>query len=150
MAGRKRIFYPADIECPICKIQLRQKHPYQKFCSNACKFISARKPSKNQPPATRWSKRRTPEERRESLVARSIRWQKDNKVKVYVARMARKYKDFLAVLYECPCASTSKHNHHPDYSRPFEVIVLCPKCHSAWHAKLNDMDYQKKLTEGTA
>jgi len=39
---------------------------------------------------------------------------------------------------ECQrCGAVSKvlQRHHPDYSKPTEVIVLCPRCHAAVHKK---------------
>lgn len=35
------------------------------------------------------------------------------------------------------CGAVSKvlQRHHPDYSKPTEVIVLCPRCHAAAHKK---------------
>ena|SRR3990167_1092402 len=32
------------------------------------------------------------------------------------------------------CGSTHRiHGHHPDYSKPYEVIWLCPLCHKNYH-----------------
>ena len=35
------------------------------------------------------------------------------------------------------CKQTLLHGHHVDYSRPFDVLWLCPLCHSNRHGKLN-------------
>lgn len=34
------------------------------------------------------------------------------------------------------CGSEEKlHRHHPDYSKPLEVVILCHKCHFALHKR---------------
>lgn len=33
------------------------------------------------------------------------------------------------------CSCTTVHGHHPDYSRPLDVVWLCPEHHSALHAQ---------------
>ena len=35
----------------------------------------------------------------------------------------------------CPCGETKVEGHHPDYSKPLEVIWLCKKCHIHEHKK---------------
>lgn len=37
------------------------------------------------------------------------------------------------------CGSTVRvHGHHEDYSRPFDVVWLCSKCHGLRHAEINE------------
>lgn len=33
------------------------------------------------------------------------------------------------------CGSSEVHGHHTDYSKPLEVMWLCPVHHKAWHSK---------------
>lgn len=41
--------------------------------------------------------------------------------------------------YPCEvCGDTKSQGHHPDYSKPLEVIWLCQKHHSELHAKLRN------------
>jgi len=55
--------------------------------------------------------------------------------------LLKKYPDKMIVLYECPCKSNGrqKARHHPRYSKPFEVLLLCSACHRKEHARLNDL-----------
>lgn len=40
------------------------------------------------------------------------------------------------ILYECPCSNPKKQRHHYNYSRPTEVLLLCPSCHRKEHSRL--------------
>jgi hypothetical protein len=44
------------------------------------------------------------------------------------------------VLYECPHEHPHKHKHHFDYSRPYDVYLLCSRCHIAVHAIMQPKD----------
>jgi len=33
------------------------------------------------------------------------------------------------------CGRQDTHAHHEDYSKPLEVIWLCPSCHKKWHLR---------------
>ena len=35
----------------------------------------------------------------------------------------------------CACGAPGRHRHHPDYSKPEEVIWMCNKCHRRLHGK---------------
>jgi len=70
--------------------------------------------------------------RRESY----LKWYPLNAYKARVSSRARYHKNDLIILYECPCPGNSKHYHHPDYSKPLEVIRLCHKCHRLEHKRL--------------
>jgi len=52
--------------------------------------------------------------------------------------------DRTEILYECRCKHPKKHKHHFDYNRPNEVILLCPACHGAEHARLNKIKEKPK------
>lgn len=42
----------------------------------------------------------------------------------------------LTIIYECPCKTTKKDNHHYNYNRPLEVVRLCRSCHTKEHYRL--------------
>lgn len=60
----------------------------------------------------------------------------DTPLKRAVLKLMERFPEQVMVLYECPCESAVKHNHHFDYRRPFDVFKLCPKCHRAEHARI--------------
>lgn len=66
----------------------------------------------------------------------ALQWQRENRDKVRAQSVAKLHRDEVIVLYECPCDHPKKHMHHFDYELPFCVFKLCPKCHSAEHARL--------------
>jgi hypothetical protein len=43
------------------------------------------------------------------------------------------------IRYECRCQNDNKHDHHFDYSRPTEVLRLCPSCHRTEHKRLKKL-----------
>ena len=43
----------------------------------------------------------------------------------------------------CPCGRQDTEAHHPDYSRPLDVIWLCPKCHQVTHGGRPPRDLAK-------
>lgn len=78
----------------------------------------------------------TTEARRKKLIDRSIKWQKENPEKTKASSYARSHKNELLILYECACDHPEKHRHHFDYELKNIVILLCPNCHAAEHARL--------------
>lgn len=45
------------------------------------------------------------------------------------------------------CGGTKVHAHHRDYSRPLEVIWLCPKCHHRLHAAFPETEGANKRVD---
>ncbi len=55
-----------------------------------------------------------------------------------VQRLTRTYKD-AGKLTQQPCfvcGKTDTEAHHPDYTKPFDVIWFCPQCHTNEHIRL--------------
>jgi ribosomal protein S27AE len=46
------------------------------------------------------------------------------------------------------CGATKVHAHHRDYSRPLDVIWLCPKCHHRLHAAFPETEGANKRSDG--
>jgi hypothetical protein len=57
--------------------------------------------------------------------------------------LAYQYPNKLNILFECPCETDRKERHHPDYSKPFDVHLLCKKCHE----KIPSPTKKKKLNK---
>lgn len=66
-------------------------------------------------------------------------WQKSNPLKTKAQYFAKTYPGQLNILYECPCSAQGKHRHHFDYTKPFDVIILCDSCHAAEHKRLRSL-----------
>ncbi len=109
--------------CPTCGKEFHPKGG-QKWCSPECK---AQK------------RGNTPRSTIEAHRKAALRWQKSNKEKAKAQSLAKYYPDKLVIVYECPCDAERKHNHHHDYTKPLEVLRLCPDCHRKEHARLRSL-----------
>ena len=47
--------------------------------------------------------------------------------------------------HPCCICGNKAHAHHEDYSKPLEVIWLCPKHHSERHVQINEQELLKTL-----
>lgn len=79
----------------------------------------------------RYPKKRHSEKYKEQHKEYSALWIAKNKDKAKAHQLAQK----VQAKPECEhCGSTGKlHKHHPDYSKPLEVITLCIPCHEIVH-----------------
>ena len=89
-------------------------------------------------------------ERIESKRKKEKQWNKNNPEKLlkykkkYREENPEKYKahnlvnnairDGILIKQNCEiCGKEDTHAHHEDYSKPLDVIWLCPQCHVNWH-----------------
>jgi len=47
-------------------------------------------------------------------------------------RLNQQHPENIVILFDCKHIG-DKHRHHPNYNKPFEVEVLCVKCHQSRH-----------------
>lgn len=59
-----------------------------------------------------------------------------NELKKQAYALCRNYPYKIIIISECFCKDTKKVKHHPDYNKPFEVTLLCVKCHGSKHWNL--------------
>lgn len=83
-------------------------------------------------------------------VARSARkWYANNRQKWLAHRRVRYAIETGRLVREpCECCgAVPVHAHHDDYSKPLEVRWLCPRCHKAEHARLDDESIEEEGSE---
>jgi hypothetical protein len=68
------------------------------------------------------------------------RWAENNPEKVRASSRVRYRKDMANIIYECRCDHPNKVFHHFDYSKPYDVILLCPECHRIEHRRLKNLE----------
>lgn len=84
--------------------------------------------------------------RRENARRITKRWRNENPV-AYAAHTAvsNAVRDGKISKQPCMfCAAETVHAHHRDYSRPLDVIWLCPKCHHRLHAAFPEIEGKNK------
>ena len=84
------------------------------------------------------------DKRYDSVLEKGRRWGRENRDKTNAHTTARRG---LTNPNQCErCSSTkSIQGHHPDYTKPLEVIWLCPSCHGAEHKRINNLRRARKL-----
>lgn len=74
------------------------------------------------------------------------KYKKDyNNPKTIIREKAKKMVKYVKIT-ECSNCHFKKnlHRHHPDYTKPLEIVVLCDKCHYEWHRNNNPI-YPKNI-----
>ncbi len=85
-----------------------------------------------------YEKRRWKRPERKKAAIRYQRKRRKNNPETYKARSAlgNAVRDGRIEKQNCQqCGDTESQAHHPDYSKPLDVIWLCRKCHLAEHGK---------------
>ncbi|TIX28948.1 MAG: hypothetical protein E5V35_00095 [Mesorhizobium sp.] len=75
-----------------------------------------------------------------------MEWREENPV-AYRAQTAVSNAVRDGRLFKQPCefcGDDEVHAHHRDYTKPLEVVWLCPKCHHRLHALFPELEGKKK------
>jgi hypothetical protein len=122
-----------------------------KECHNeACRAWCRRNPEKSasykrkysaaNPEKVAASTRKHWEENREKISARNRKWRQENpeKHKAYIAvnNATRRGKLVPQPCEHCGAENYKTEGHHPDYSKPLDVVWLCRPCHKQLHVEL--------------
>ncbi len=90
------------------------------------------------------NKKQSPENRKASLLKWGLANPQKRKAHFAVSNAIR---DGKIKRKPCEvCGSTDSEAHHDDYSKPLDVMWLCPKHHAERHVHLRDIERRKKAT----
>ena len=118
--------------CLFCGEPFKPYRSWQKYCSPHHRHMAwiSRNPQKHRASGQKWR-----EEHREQSLASNFKgvkkWKAKNLEKVKANIQARN----IPLANHCEnCGATEKLvKHHPDYSKPLEVVTLCRICHKKAH-----------------
>lgn len=128
-------FYGKMRICKICH-SARNKKRYEEAIKDPAYILRERARSRAYQDKTRGMK--TKFDPRSHMA----RWRAENDVKVKAETRARDAtkKGILkspGVCEDCLVATSKLHRHHEDYSKPLDVVWVCPKCHGKRHQRIN-------------
>ena len=123
------------IVCKICNKEFKGTN--HKYCSRECRLKNKSIINKLVPLKDRRKYDRIMyEKHKKSKKAKSLKYNKlnKNKIKVWNKLNYEKRKDKTKLIKCSICDGTNNLiKHHEDYSKGFEFIVLCKKCHNQLH-----------------
>lgn len=118
----------------------------QRVCKECvCREVRAR--AKTNPAVQEYDRARAKTPVRKLHIRKvTMRWREENPL-AYRAQTAVSNAVRDRRLFKEPCAlcgDETVHAHHKDYSKPLEVIWLCPKCHHRLHAVFPELEGKRK------
>lgn len=138
--------------CKVCILE--DQKAYTEANADAINARKRERHRRNPAPANERSRRYYQEHRQETLAYQKEYWQQEDHKEAkkisserwrrshpveYAAQVALNNAIKLRRVTKpdtCSCCGTKHdwlHAHHPDYSRPFDVVWVCPSCHCAIH-----------------
>ena len=134
--------------CEVCKKEIPITRVYRNYCSNRCYHKAYSEKNKDK---LKKNKQEHYQKNREVYIKKAILWNKNHPKKRYqlTENYRKKYPERIRAqgrindgirygkLKRKPCivCNSKAHAHHPDYSKPLDVIWLCPRHHKLEHAK---------------
>ena len=149
------------VTCAICGASFQTRHSQGKYCSTTCTRFGERKSwnkygTKNAEVRDEYH-RNNYRKHRDAVITRTNHYRKTaaGKAAVRLAYLHQKAKhpervaarQALGVavrkgqILKRPCercGAKKVHGHHPDYSRPLDVVWLCPDCHRKEHEAMKN------------
>lgn len=119
---------PRIKQCAVCGADFIA-HKAAKFC------LSCRETERLKNARASWKT----EKYRVAHLRAALAWQKNNPEKVKAQSLIKSHPERINIIYECSCLVESKEHHHPDYSKPYDVLKLCNECHEKEHARLRSL-----------
>lgn len=108
---------------------------------SACK--NCRRIHKNKEADRLYQKRKRAQDPAKKVLSETL-YKKKNPEKVSAHRRVLKaVRSGLLIKSDCVCGESKVQAHHPDYSKPLEVIWLCASCHKLLHAKVDSKRLEK-------
>lgn len=108
--------------CPVCKETFESKRDDKEYCSPECYVRS--------------------EKGREVAYHGVDRWRKRNPVKgAHVNSLAKKTLRHFADKDQCVKCDETGERHHPDYTKPYEIVRLCRHHHKQCHTEGTHKDF---------
>ena len=161
MTAGNSIYHERSVACAICATGFTATHPREKYCSVPCsnagqrkrarekraanpdmfraraKAYYARNPDQAKAAARAYGKT---ERGRELQRVRSAKRRVSEKDRVDArTKLNNALRYGRIVRGPCrDCGATETHGHHPDYSKPFDVIWLCIAHHVAEHKRIEN------------
>lgn len=146
------------VSCVICGNEFQTSHSQAKYCSPICSREGERASWRAYAGRNRGARRKYHHElyqaNRDGQIARTKRYHKTDAGKAatrnnderqrqkfpekYAARQAVLVAVRKGILVKQPCkqcGASKAQAHHPDYSKPLDVVWLCDPCHRAEHGR---------------
>ena len=126
--------------CNLCGKEIEGKPDGRKKYCTECRPKYYKSPEAHRKAARKYQKTHPEED-----FARRVAHQKFRKENNGGYKSHSKYSNqSLVILCECPHDHPKKHNHHPDYSKPLDIMRGCPPCHREWDKKRRDEQQLKE------
>lgn len=124
-----------DRRCCVCKV-LKPKTGFYKDKAQPLGYSHRCKECDKSFAKEKYSKYKLSKEWWKARSKYNLRYREKYPEKHKAHNLANYHKDILKKPSCETCESSSKklHMHHPDYSKPLEVITLCYSCHAKTHA----------------
>ena len=117
-----RLSTPRYVLCVICKRPILSRRGTSKYCSGSCRYENQKGKYKKDFIEAIKRQKKYAEKHPEKVKAQ--------KLLQYAVMRGNVLKSDYCEMCSVYCKT---HGHHSDYSKPYDVLWLCPKCHKGIH-----------------